>query len=340
MARVAGEAGLSARVDGSKCQVETVFSYGTPGLWLGFGTVVALMLALDLGVFHRRPHAISIAEAARWSAVWIALALSFNGFVWWKLGDQAGLEFLTGYLIEKSLSIDNIFVFVLIFSALRIPAIYQHRVLFWGVLSALLLRALMIAAGVALLNKFHWLVYVFGGFLVFTGIKLVRDTLLSRDEGPTRLLRWVRNLIPTTETLHGGHFIAREGGKLHATPLLLTLVAVELADVVFAVDSIPAVFAVTRDPFIVFTSNVFAILGLRSLFFLVAELVNRLVYLKLGLGAVLAFVGVKMLLSDVLHMHAAISLLVIAGILGIATWASLRHNRVQAERDREAPHTP
>lgn len=306
-----------------------VFDYGTPGLWIGFALVVAVMLALDLGVFHKNPHAITVREAAGWSAVWVGLSLVFNLFVWHSLGAQPALEFLTAYLVEKSLSVDNIFVFVLIFSAFKIPPIYQHRVLFWGVLSALVLRALMIAAGVALLAKFHWLIYLFGGFLVFTGLKLMRDTLKPgpHDEGPPSFLRVIKNLIPTTETLHGGHFFAREAGKLHATPLFLTLVAVEITDVVFAVDSIPAVFAVTLDPFIVFTSNVFAILGLRSLFFLVAELVNRLVYLKVGLGAVLAFVGIKMLIADLYHIPAAVSLAVIAGMLGIATWASLRASR-------------
>ncbi len=306
-----------------------VFEYGTPGLWIGFAVIVGVMLALDLGVFHKEPHAITLREAAMWSVVWVALSFGFNLFVWHALGAQPALEFLTGYLVEKSLSVDNIFVFVLIFAALRIPPIYQHRVLFWGVLSALVLRAAMIAAGVALLTKFHWLIFVFGGFLVVTGLKLVRDNLSKSDEpeGPPSFLRVIRNIIPTTETLHGGRFFAREGGKWHATPLLMTLVAVEITDVVFAVDSIPAVFAVTRDPFIVFTSNVFAILGLRSLFFLVAELVNRLIYLKLGLGAVLAFVGVKMLITDVYHVPAWVSLAVIIGILGIATWASLRASR-------------
>ncbi len=312
--------------------MDGVFDYGTPGLWLGFGLTVCVMLALDLGVFHKNPHAITMREAASWSAVWIALSLVFNLFVWHSLGTQPALEFLTAYLVEKSLSVDNIFVFVLIFGAFRIPAIYQHRVLFWGVLSALVLRAAMIVAGVALLEKFHWLIYFFGGFLVVTGIKLVRDTLdPNHEEGPPSFLRVVKNLFPTTETLHGGHFFAREGGKLHATPLLLTLVAVEITDVIFAVDSIPAVFAVTRDPFIVFTSNVFAILGLRSLFFLVAELVNRLVYLKLGLGAVLAFVGVKMLITDLYHIPAAVSLAVILGILGFATFFSLRASRTKRE---------
>jgi tellurite resistance protein TerC len=295
---------------------------GSPALWGGFVAFVLAMLALDLGVFHRKAHAVGFREALGWSAVWIGLALLFDAFVAWRFGAETGVEFLTGYLIEKSLSVDNIFVFLVIFSGLGIPFQYQHRVLFWGILTALVLRALMIFAGAALLARFHWLIYVFGAFLVFTGIKLFLNR--GREEHPERspAMRLARRLIPSTLALHGDRFWVRENGRWLATPLFMALLMVEITDVVFAVDSIPAIFAITSDPFIVFTSNIFAILGLRSLFFLLAGLVEKFVYLKVGLSAVLVFVGAKMTLIDFVKIPALASLAVVLCLLGGAMLAS------------------
>jgi len=298
---------------------------GTPALWGAFFLFVLVMLALDLGVFHRKAHVIAPKEALTWSGIWVGLALLFAAFVWGRFGPQAGMEFLTGYVVEKSLSVDNIFVFIVIFSALRIPPLHQHRVLFWGILTALVLRAAMIFAGAALLTRFHWLMYVFGAFLVFTGVKLYRDRNVE-DTHPEQsaLARWVKKVIPFTDKLDAGHFVTVENGKRVATPLLMALMLVEVTDVIFAVDSIPAVFAVTLDPFIVFTSNIFAILGLRSLFFLVSGAVEKFTYLKVGLSLVLMFVGLKMTLVDWVKVPAAVSLLVIVALLGGAIFFSIR----------------
>jgi len=282
-----------------------------------------VMLALDLGVFHRKSHAVPFKEAAAWSGVWIALALLFNTWIYWRFGPQTGVEFLTGYLVEKSLSIDNIFVFVVIFSAFSIPAQYQHRVLYWGVLGALLMRAVMIFAGAALLSRFHALIYVFGAFLIFTGIKLFLHRNQAQHPENSLALRLAKKLIPSTHQLDGQKFFTRENGRRLATPLFMALVLVEVTDLIFAVDSIPAIFAITRDPFIVFTSNIFAILGLRSLFFMLAGLVDKFMYLKVGLAAVLVFVGVKMTLVDVFKLPPAASLGVIVLLLGGSIVASL-----------------
>jgi tellurite resistance protein TerC len=300
--------------------IETV---GTPGLWIGFIAFVFVMLALDLGVFHKKAHVIGYREALGWSLVWVTLSLIFNLGVWWLFGADRALEFLTGYVIEKSLSVDNIFVFVIIFSALRIPALYQHRVLFWGILSALVLRAAMIFAGTALLAKFHWLIYVFGAFLVVTGIKLFLQRSEEQHPEDSWAMRTVRRLLPATSRLDGPHFFTHEDGRRVATPLFMSLVLIEITDVIFAVDSIPAIFAVTTDPFLVFTSNIFAILGLRSLFFALAGLVDKFRYLKLGLAAVLVFVGGKMTLMDFFKLPPLVSLLVVIGILAISIVASL-----------------
>ena len=300
---------------------------GSPGLWIGFIGFVIVMLALDLGVFHRKSHVVGFREALGWSAVWIALALVFNAGVWWQFGAQPGIEFLTGYLIEKSLSIDNIFVFVVIFSTLGIPALYQHRVLFWGILSALVLRAVMIFAGAAMLERFHWLIYVFGAFLILTGVKLFRQRGQEQNLEDSAALRWARKVVPSTERFDGERFFTHENGKRVATPLFLALLLVEFTDVVFAIDSIPAIFAITRDPFIVFTSNIFAILGLRSLFFVLADMVKRFAYLKVGLAAVLVFVGAKMSLVDVYKVPPLASLVVIAMLLGGSIWFSLAKSR-------------
>ncbi|MFB1482209.1 TerC family protein [Corallococcus sp. RDP092CA] len=318
-------------------------SIGSPLMWGGFIAFVFAMLALDLGVFHRKAHTVSFKEAGAWSAVWVSLALTFNGLLWWRYGAGPGMEFLTGYLIEKSLSVDNIFVFVVIFSTMKVPALYQHRVLFWGILSALVLRAAMIFAGVAMLERFHWLIYVFGVFLILTGLKLFIQR--NQEEHPEDgwLMRTARRVIPSTPHFNGQHFLTVENGRRLATPLLMALMLVEASDVLFALDSIPAIFAVTRDPFIVFTSNIFAILGLRSLFFLMAGAMEKFTYLKVGLSGVLVFVGAKMALVDVVHLSPAISLGVIALVLGASIVASLvkaKHTPPQAPTGEASPAAP
>lgn len=312
-------------------------------VWIGFNAVVLFLLALDLGVFHREAHEVSIKEAAIWSGVWVALALVFNYGVYRFMGSEAGLEFFTGYLIEKSLSIDNIFVFVLIFSYFNVPPRYQHRVLFWGILGALMMRGTMIALGAVLIHRFHWIIYVFGAFLLVTGIRMARHTERSIEPGANPALRLLRRFVPVTDVYRGQRFLVREeiAGEPRwvATPLLVVLVLVETTDLIFAVDSIPAIFAVTEDPFLVYTSNVFAILGLRALYFLLAGVIHRFHYLKLGLAAVLAFVGVKMLLTDMYKMPIGLSLSVIAGLIGVALVASLVFPR-GAEAHDPVEHDP
>jgi tellurite resistance protein TerC len=296
-------------------------------MWVGFNLFVLAMLALDLGIFHRKAHVVSLKEAAVWSIVWITLALVFNSGIYFWSGPEPALKFFTGYLIEKSLSVDNIFVFVLIFSAFSVPAAFQHRVLFWGILGALLMRGTLILAGSVLLNEFHWIIYVFGAFLILTGIKMAFQRHAEQHPEDNPLVRLVRRLLPMTNGYEGDRFFVRRAGKWLATPLLLVLLSVEFTDLIFAVDSIPAIFAVTQDPFIVYTSNVFAILGLRSLYFVLAGVVDKFYYLKLGLSAILMFVGMKMVLADVYKIPVAISLLVIAVVLAITVVASLLRTR-------------
>jgi len=292
--------------------------------WILFNAFVLLMLALDLGVFHRKAHAVKVREALIWSAVWIVLALAYNVFVYHWRGPQAALEFFTGYLIEKSLSVDNIFVFVLVFSFFQVPAEYQHRVLFWGILGALVMRGLFIAAGAALLASFAWIVYVFGAFLIFTGLRMAVQKEHHVNVKRNPLVRLVRRVMPVTDGYRGGRFFTLESGRRAATPLFLVLLAVEFTDLIFAVDSIPAIFAVTRDPFIVYTSNVFAILGLRSLYFALAGIVHKFHYLKLGLGIVLVFVGVKMLLAhSPFKIPIGVSLAIVGGIIALSIVTSL-----------------
>ena len=300
-----------------------VQSIGTPALWAGFIVFVLAMLALDLGVFHRKAHAVGFREALSWSVVWVALALIFNAGVWRYFGAEKATEFLTGYVIEKSLSIDNIFVFVVIFAALRIPAIYQHRVLFWGILSALVMRAVMIFAGAAMIARFHWLMYVFGAFLILTGIKLFMQ--LGKEQKPENswAMRLAYRVIPSTNRFDGSRFFTHVDGRRVATPLFMALILVEITDVIFAVDSIPAIFAITLDPFIVFTSNIFAILGLRSLYFLLEGLVDRFRYLKTALAAILVFVGVKLAIVDFYKIPPLASLAVVMTLLAISIVASL-----------------
>jgi tellurite resistance protein TerC len=299
--------------------IETI---GSPLLWAGFIVLVLALLAVDLGFFHRKAHEVTVKEAALWSAVWVALASIFNVGVYLWFGTQRALEFTTGYLIEKALAVDNIFVFVVIFATFAIPAIYQHRVLFWGVLGALVLRAVFILAGGAFLQHFHWAIYIFGAILAITGIRL----LLQHDEEPrperNLFVRGFQRLVPVTHELDGDRFTVLRKGRRYATPLLLALVTVEVSDLIFAIDSIPAIFAITSDPFIVFTSNIFAILGLRSLYFLLANVIPKFVYLKIGLSFVLIFVGAKMLLMDVYPVPIAASLGVIASILVLSALAS------------------
>lgn len=311
-------------------------SIGNPALWAGFLVFVFAMLALDLGVFHRKAHAVRFKEAAIWSGVWVGLSLLFNLGLAWKFGTASGMEFLTGYLLEKSLSVDNVFVFILIFATLKIPAQSQHRVLFWGILAALVLRAVMIFAGAALLSRFHWLIYFFGAFLIFTGVQLFRHWR-SGDEDTNKLITFACRYIRWTPKLNGQKFFLVENGKRLATPLFLALVAVELSDIVFGLDSVPAIFAVTDDPFIVFTSNIFAILGLRSLYFLLAGMVDRFRYLKPSLAAVLVFVGGKMALADFVKLPSSASLGVIAVLLTAGVLASLRKPRATARLEVPAP---
>lgn len=294
-------------------------------IWLGFGVFILLMLALDLGVFHRKSHTVSFREALTWTGVWATLAGIFGSWLWVREGSDTAVEFFTGYLIELSLSADNVFVFALIFSYFAVPAAYQHKVLFWGVLSALVLRFAMIWGGAALIENFAWIIYVFGIFLVYTGIKM----LVKKDaeEHPERnpVVKWFTRAVPTTTEWHGDRFFTRIDGRLFATPLMVVLVCVEISDVVFAVDSIPAIFAVTRDPFIVFTSNVFAIMGLRSLYFVLAGAIKKFHYLHTGLGLVLSFVGVKMLLahSGLFKIPTSAALGIVAGILVLAVVFSI-----------------
>jgi tellurite resistance protein TerC len=296
-------------------------------LWVGFNLFVLAMLAIDLGVFHRKAHSVSIREATAWSVVWITLSLIFNYGVYHFMGPQKGLEFLTGYLIEKALSVDNIFVFVLLFSYFRVPAMYQHRILFWGILGALIMRGAMIGAGAMLIARFHWIIYVFGAFLVITGIRMALQGDEEIDPEANPVLKLVRKFLPVTNHYHGQSFFVKEErhGRMKrvATPLFVVLILVETTDLIFAVDSIPAIFAVTTDAFIVYSSNVCAILGLRALYFLLAGVIHKFHYLKLGLSIVLVFVGTKMLIAEFYKIPIAVSLGVVALILTLATVLSL-----------------
>lgn len=285
-------------------------------VWVGFNLFILLMLALDLGVFHKKAHQVSLKEAITWSLIWITLALIFNAGVYHYLGPQKGVEFFTGYLIEKALSIDNIFVFVLIFSFFKVPEIHKHRVLFWGVLGALLMRAVFIFAGVALITKFHWIIYVFGAFLIGTGLKMAftdKDKKPDLDKNP--VVRLFRKFIPVTENYEGNRFFVKRNARWVATPLMIVLILIETTDLIFAVDSIPAILAITDDTFIVYTSNVFAILGLRSLYFALAGIIHLFRYLHYGLAAILVFVGIKMMLVDFYKIPISYSLIFISLIL-------------------------
>ena len=309
--------------------------------WALFLAMVGGLLALDLGVFHKHAHEIMRREALAWTVVWISLAAAFNVGVYVLQGSSAGLEWTTGYLIEKSLAVDNVFIFLLIFSAFAVPAAYQHRVLFWGIVGALIMRAILIAAAGVLLGTLHWVVYVFGAFLIFTGFKFLRSSDHVPELDKNRLVRIAKRFMPVTEGYEGHRFFMRRKGVLYMTPLFLVLLLIESTDLVFAVDSIPAIYAVTDDPFIVFTSNIMAILGLRALFFVLQGYLKNFVYVKPALAAILVFVGIKMLLVDVYKIHPLVSLGVILGILGIAIAASVVKARRQPPAAKPTdPETP
>ena len=317
---------------------------GTPLLWGGFAVVVAIMLAIDLLLQGRRgAHAMTMKQAAAWSLVWVTLSLLFNAAFWWYLvqtegravADPPALAFLTGYLIEKSLAVDNVFVWLMMFSYFSVPAALQRRVLVYGVLGAIVLRTIMIFTGSWLISQFDWILYIFGAFLLFTGVKMA---LAHEDEsgiGDKPLVRWLRGHLRMTDTIDNEHFFVRKNGLLYATPLMLVLILVELSDVIFAVDSIPAIFAVTTDPFIVLTSNLFAILGLRAMYFLLAGVAERFSMLKYGLAVILVFIGIKMLIVDFYHIPIAVSLGVVFGILVmtfiISAWVNYRHDKQRGE---------
>ena len=292
-------------------------------LWIGFNIFVLIMLALDLGVFHRKSHEVNIKEALIWSFVWISLALIFNYGVYLYMGKVKALEFFTGYVLEKSLSVDNIFVFILVFSFFKVPPSYQHKVLFWGILGALVMRVILIFSGVALLTKFHWLIYIFGAFLIFTGVKLLMQKDSHVEPDKNILVRLFKKFYPVTNEYHGDKFFVKINAKKYATPMFVVLLVIEFTDLVFAVDSIPAILAITNDTFIVYTSNVFAILGLRSLYFALAGVMNYFRFLKIGLSIILVFVGVKMMIVDFYKFPISISLGIIVSILAISVIASL-----------------
>lgn len=292
--------------------------------WIGFHLFVFVMLALDLGVFHKKTHEVPVKEAIVWSLVWISLAILFDVFVFFEFGKTKALEFLTGYVIEYSLSVDNIFVFILIFSYFAVNSRYQHKILFWGILGALIMRGIFIFAGVALISRFEWIVIIFGGFLVFTGIRMLfqKETDVNPEKNP--VIRGFRKILPVTKTLHGDRLFIKENNKLLATPLFLVLLIIETSDLIFAVDSIPAILAISKSTFIVYTSNIFAILGLRSLYFAIAGIMGYFRYLKVGLSFVLIFVGLKMLAAFFhLEIPILLSLGIIVAILSISIMASV-----------------
>lgn len=291
--------------------------------WLAFLAIIGFMLVLDLGVFHKKSHKVSIKESLAWTAVWITLAMLFNAWVYHSMGAQKGLEFLTGYVIEKALSVDNIFVISLIFTYFRVPAQYQHRVLFWGVLGALFFRIIFIFAGVALIEKFNWMIYVFGGFLIFTGLKMLKEEEKHIEVEANPLIKFVKKFWKISPNFDGENFRTTVNGVRHFTPLFLVLIMIETTDIIFAVDSIPAILAITPDPYIVFTSNVFAILGLRSLYFALNGIMEMFEYINYALSGILVFVGVKMIIAPWYHFPTIISVGIIIGFLVISVLASI-----------------
>jgi len=297
--------------------------------WILFNAFVLLMLALDLGVFHRKTHEVSLREALTWTFVWVSLALIFNTIIFYWKGREQALEFFTGYLVEKALSIDNIFVFIMIFTYFQIPSKYQHKVLFWGILGALIMRVIFIFAGVALIEKFHFTIYIFGALLIYTGYKMFYHNNAKIDPDKNPLIRFFKKFMPVTQDLQEDNFFVKLDGKRYATPLFLVLILIETTDLIFAVDSIPAILAITQDQFIVYTSNVFAILGLRSLYFALAGVVHRFWLLSYGLAVVLVFVGIKMLLIDLYKIPIELSLIFIATIITGSIFLSLKIKRTK-----------
>ncbi len=296
---------------------------GTPLLWLGFNLFVLTAIALDLGVFHRKAHKVGAREAALWSVVWVGLAVGFGSFVWHWYGAQRGLEYFTGYVIEKALSVDNLFVFLVIFRGFQVDERVQHRLLEWGIIGALVMRGIMIATGAALVSRFSWILQVFGAFLIYSGLHMLvkREKGVRYERNP--IFRFANTHLRVTKDYRGDNFFVREGGKLFATPLILVLLIVEISDVTFAVDSIPAIFGITRDAFIVYSSNVFAILGLRAMYFLLADILDYFRYLGIGLAVVLLFIGVKMVAEPWWHVSVKLSLAVVAGVLLVTMLISL-----------------
>jgi tellurite resistance protein TerC len=292
--------------------------------WIGFHLFVFVMLALDLGVFHRHTHKVPVKEAVIWTIVWISLAFLFDLFIFFEFGKTKALEFLTGYVIEYSLSVDNIFVFILIFTYFAVKSEYQHKILFWGILGALVMRGIFIFTGVALINRFHWVVLIFGGFLVYTGISMLFQKEAEVDPERNSVVKFFRKFLPVTESIQGNRLFVRQNHRLYATPLFLVLLIIESSDLIFAVDSIPAILAISKDTFIVYTSNIFAILGLRSLYFAIAGIMGLFRYLKVGLAFVLSFVGLKMLLAYFsFEIPIVLSLIIIVSILLISILSSV-----------------
>jgi tellurite resistance protein TerC len=310
-------------------------------LWVAFNATIFGLLALDLGVFHRKAHAVTVREAAAWTVTWVSLAMLFNAGIFAFAGGEPGVAFLTGYLIELSLSVDNIFVFVLLFTYFAVPPAYQHRVLFWGIVGVIVMRGALIAAGSVLIHQLHWVIYIFGVILIFSAWRMATSGAGHQDPSTNPAVRLIRRFFPVTETFEGQRFFVRRNGVLMATPLLVVLGAVETTDLVFAIDSIPAIFAITDDPFLVYSSNLCAVMGLRSMYFLLAGVVGRFHYLQLGLSVVLAFVGTKMLLSEVYKIPVEASLVVIASVISIAIAASLlRPKASELEHASEAVRPP
>ena len=298
-------------------------SIGSPLYWAIFGAIVVLALAIDLGIFHREAHVVRMKEAAVWTSIWASLALGFNAFIYYRFGAVRAAEFLQGWLLEYALSVDNVFVFLVVFRYFRVPQEHLHRVLFWGIIGAVISRGFFIAVGAVIITRFHWVMYILGAFLVYTAIRILMQKDSEIDPAKNFALRLARRIFRTTEEYEGQKFLIRRNGQLWATPLLIVLFVVEMSDIVFAVDSIPAIFGVTTDVFIVFTSNIFAILGLRSLFFLIEGLVAKLRFLKIGVALILAFIGVKILIKGLYEIPVAVSLGVLASVLAVSAIASL-----------------
>ncbi|CAG0995976.1 TerC family protein [Geobacter sp.] len=306
-------------------------------MWLGFGAIILVMFVIDLGLFSRKSHEIKFREALAWTLVWVSLALAFNVWIYFEMGSTKALEFFTGYLIEQSLSVDNLFVFIMIFSFFHITKVHQPKILKWGIIGALILRAIFIITGIELIERFHWIIYVFGGILVVTGLKMAFGGDEKIDPEKNFLIRLVRKFVPITKRIRDDRFFINKGGIRAATPLFLALVMIESSDLIFAVDSIPAVLAVSHDPFIVYTSNVFAIMGLRSLYYLLSNVMDMFVYLKLGVSIILVYVGAKMLLVDVYHIPIIFSLGTIVGVLIISILTSVTIGNRRAKAAHRAP---